>query len=91
MFRFAMSWVGLGHSVDGLLVWVGSPKMDPRTTLIWLLRGGGSNNTQHKGQIYIGCPSRGYISKTKQDRHKVTMEHCIEVCITDSVAALKFS
>ena len=55
------------------------------------LKGGGSNNTQHKGQIYIGCPSRGYVSKTKQDRHKVTMEHCIEVCITDSVAALKFS
>ena len=33
IFRFAMGWVRLGHSVDGL-GWVGSPKMYSRTTLI---------------------------------------------------------
>ena len=27
-----LRWVGLGHSIDGWS-WVGSPKMDPRTTL----------------------------------------------------------
>ena len=47
-----------------------------------------------KGQLCDACqyrsirrPSRGYILKTTQDRHIVTMEHYIKVSSVDSVAA----
>jgi len=33
-FPLVMGWVGLGQSADGL-GWIGSHKMDPRTTLVW--------------------------------------------------------
>ena len=37
--------------------------------------------------MQVRCPSCGHISKTKQDRHIVTMKHYTEVGTADSVAA----
>jgi len=39
----------------------------------------------------VYCPSRGHISKTKQDRSVVTMKHYIEVGTTYTVAASRSS
>ena len=39
----------------------------------------------------VRCQSCGYISKTKQDRPIVTMEHCWKVGISASVAAFRSS
>jgi len=39
----------------------------------------------------LRCLSHGHISKTEQDRPIVTMEHCWEVGIADSVATFKSS
>jgi len=43
------------------------------------------------GSSSVCCPSRGHISKTKQDTPVVTMEHCQEVGIADSFAAFRSS
>jgi len=40
----------------------------------WLTRGQICNGCHR--QFIIQCPSCGHISKTKQDRPIVTMEHC---------------
>ena len=39
----------------------------------------------------VRCLSRSHILKTVQDRPMVTMEHCREVAIADSVAAFTSS
>jgi len=49
-----------------------------------------------KGQIrgptsVSRCPSRGHISKTKQDRPIVTIKHCTLYIIADSVVAFRSS